>query len=105
MKEIYYILDDNTVVDFTEETTAFLYGTIPKEMTIEELKTILEFDCRIYTFKDGMLSSVVKEKENDKELLELQQKNKLLEEQVKVLTEQGEMRDTLIAEMAGFVYG
>lgn len=104
MKNIYYVLDDNTVVDFTEKSTAFLYGTIPKEMTIEELKKILEFDNHIYTFENNVLTSVAKQQKND-DILKLKQENKLLHEQVKVLTEQGEMRDTLIAEMAGLVYG
>lgn len=82
MKEIYYILDDNNiVVDFTEETTSFLYGTIPKEMTIEELKTILEFDCHTYTFKDNVLTSVVKEKV-DETILQLQQENELLRKRI-----------------------
>lgn len=107
MKEIYYILDDNDIViDFTEETTTFLYGTIPKDMTIEELKTILEFDNHIYTFENNVLTSVAKP-QNNAVILKLQQENEALRKQVeqnkKIAERNANMTKNSVFELTSFV--
>lgn len=104
MKKIYYILnEDSQVVDFTEEVSDFLYDEVDDDISIDAIKNALDFDKRDYFYKDYILTSVAKSEVNT-DILELQKENKLLHEQVKVLTEQGEMRDELISEMAGVIY-
>lgn len=60
MKKIYYVLDGISVVGFTEDTTDFLYGEIDEELSIDDLKQILEFDKYDYTYEDMVLRSSLK---------------------------------------------
>lgn len=70
-KEIYYILDKKgNVIDFTEEKTDTLYGTIPVDMSIIEFKQAIDFDNRLFVYKNNTLSS--KQKYTDIEKLENQ---------------------------------
>lgn len=96
-KKIYYVLDaKHKVTDFTESETENLYGTIPVEMTIEDLKKVLDFDNRDYFYKDFMLTSVPKSQQTDLE--------HLLAKQIQANADQVDFLRDLVAEMAEVVY-
>lgn len=95
-KIIYYILDiKGNVLDFTEEKTDNVYGSIPVDMSLMEFKKIIEFDKRLFTYENNTLTSKprltdlekiqqdfnVFKKQINEEMLQLRQRISLLENQ------------------------